>query len=323
MQPALERKWGQTVQGGMGTRITHKAYGENPRRAFAAVQAELKRLEKLLSRFEEGSEISKINRIAGLARVKISRETFSLLHHAQQISRLCGGAFDVTIGPLVKLWNVCHAGHSPKEADILAARALTGFSMLVLDRGNVTAKLTKPGQMIDLGGVGKGYASDRAMEVFARCGIRSAYTNIGGNVSTLGAKPDGSPWQVGIRHPRQAGQMIGAVSVVNKAVVTSGDYERYFVDEAGKRRHHLLDPATGYPAESGLISVTVVSKSAMEADALSTVLFVSGLQKGLKLLRHFPSAQAVLVNDQLGVTITGGLKDCFTPAFGIRAECTP
>ena len=307
----------------MGTRITHKAYGENPRRALAAVQAELKRLEKLLSRFEEGSEISKINRAAGLARVKISRETFSLLHHVHQISRLCGGAFDVTIGPLVQLWNVYHAEHSPKEADILAARALTGFSMLTLDRGNLAVKLKEPGQMIDLGGVGKGYASDRAMEVFARCGIRSAYTNIGGNVSTLGTKPDGSPWQVGIRHPRQAGQMIGAVSVVNKAVITSGDYERFFVDEAGKRRHHLLDPATGYPAESGLISATVVSPSAMEADALSTALFVSGLQKGLKLLRHFPYAQAVLVNDQLDITVTGGLKDCFTPAFGIAAECTP
>ena len=308
---------------GMGTKIMHKAYGENPRRAIAAVQAELKRLERLLSRFDEGSEISKINRAAGIAKVKISRETFNLLHQAKEISRQCNGAFDVTIGPLVKLWNVHHADSSPLQSDIQSAQALTGFPLLLLNRANMTAGLQRPGQMIDLGGVGKGYASDKAMEIYKRSGIRSAFTNIGGNVSTLGAKPDGSPWQVGIRHPRQAGQMIGSISVVNKAVVTSGDYERFFVDEAGKRRHHLLHPATGYPAESGLISVTVISQSAMEADALSTAIFVSGLQKGLRILRHFPSAQAVLVDDHLGVSVTRGLKDCFTPSYGIQTEYKP
>jgi thiamine biosynthesis lipoprotein len=315
--------WAQAVHEGMGTRMMHKAYGRRPRLALYAVQRELKRLERLLSRFDPKSEISGINRAAGLGRIKICHETYALLSKVLEISRLSGGAFDITVGPLVSLWDFKHATCVPEESAIQKALSLVGLSGLKLDEDSLTAALLKPGQMIDLGGVGKGYASDRAMDIFRSRGITSAFTNIGGNVSTLGFKPDGTAWQVGIRHPRQEDRLIGAVGVSDRSVVTSGDYERFFIDRQGVRRHHLLDPLTGYPAESGLVSATVIHESAMMADALSTAVFVSGMEKGLRLLEKIPSAQAVLVDDSLAVHITKGLKDCFEPARGIRADIKP
>ncbi len=313
----------QAIHEGMGTSFMHKAYGRRARRALHAVQREMKRLERLLSRFDRNSEISSINCSAGLKPAKVSSETFELLKKAMEISLLSGGAFDITVGPLVKLWDYKHATCAPEDAAIHKTLELIGFSNLMLEADRMTVGLKMPGQMIDLGGVGKGYASDRAMDVFRRYGVASAFTNIGGNVSTLGLKPDGSMFRVGIRHPRQEDSLIGAVSVLNQSVVTSGDYERYFTDQYGKRRHHLLNPVTGYPAESGLISVTVVHKSAMLADALSTALFVLGSKKGLELLGRFPSAEAVLVEEDLAVHVTKGLKDFFEPARGIRADIRP
>ena len=302
--------------------MMHKAYGRRPHLALPAVKREVKRLERLLSRFEKRSDISVINRMAGLGLARISRETYDLLSKAKEISTLSGGAFDITVGPLIKIWDFKNTKSVPEEAAIQNALSLTGFSSLELNDNNQTARLYSTGQMIDLGGVGKGYASDRAMDIFRSHGITSAFSNIGGNVSTLGCKPDGSLWQVGIRHPRQD-QLIGAVSVNGKSVVTSGDYERYFIDGQGIRRHHLLDPVTGYPAKTGLVSVTVVHESAMLADALSTAIFVSGMEKGLMLLHAIPSAEAVLVDESIAVFITKGLKNCFEPARGIRAEIKP
>lgn len=128
------------------------------------------------------------------------------------------------------------------------------------------------------------------------------------------------PWCVGIQHPRQENRLIGAISVVDKAVVTSGDYQRYFIDSKGKRHHHILDPTTGYPSESGLVSVTIVANSATVADALSTILFVAGIKKGIDLLRNFPETEAILVDTDMLVYVTQGLKDCFQANEDIRAK---
>jgi len=221
------------------------------------------------------------------------------------------GLFDITIGPLVDLWDYKHAFEAPEEARIQQVLPLVNYCDLVLDPEDRTAKLRKSGQTIDLGGIGKGFASDRFIEILKESGIASAFTNIGGNVSTLGNKPDGSPWCVGIRHPRQDGCLLGAVGVTGKAVVTSGDYERYFIDREGKRPHHILNPTTGYPTKSGLISVTIIGDSAMTADALSTIVFVAGMESGLELLAAFPGTEAVLVDHRQRVYITKGLKNCY------------
>lgn len=305
---------------GMGTEISHKAFGRHAEEALQAVMGEARKLESILSCFLPGSEISRVNQSAGVKPAKLSSEPYEVLSRAAELSKICQGAFDVTVGPLVDLWDYKHALKAPEEARIRQVLPLVNHCDLLLDPREKTAELRKAGQSIDLGGIGKGFASDRFMEIFKNHGVASAFTNIGGNVSTLGKKPDGSPWRVGIRHPRQIGRLLGAVSVAGEAVVTSGDYERCFFDREGRRYHHILNPATGYPAESGLISVTVVSGSAMTADALSTAVFVSGIEKGGDYLKKFPEAQAVLVDEELQVYITRGLQRWFQAAAGINAN---
>lgn len=305
---------------GMNTEIAHRIFGEHAQEAAASVQAELARLEQRLSRFISDSEIGRLNRSAGKDPVAISGETYEALCRAIRFAEISQGLFDISVGPLVSLWNYKHASDVPEEAEIRRILPLVDFHDLVLDPGAKTAKLRQPEQSIDLGGMGKGYASDRCIDILRELGVVSAFINIGGNVSALGNKPDGSPWRVGIRHPRQEGRLLGAVEATDKAVVTSGDYERYFVDREGKRRHHILNPATGYPAESGLVSVTVIADHAMTADALSTAIFVAGMDKGLDYLAHFPGVEAVLVDSHQRVFITPGMKACYQSAAGMKAN---
>ncbi|AEY67887.1 FAD:protein FMN transferase [Clostridium sp. BNL1100] len=305
---------------GMNTDITYRVFGQKAELAVADAKAELSRLENKLSRFIPDSEISKINMFAGKGRVKISYETYEVLSFALLLSEISQDLFDITLGPLIDLWDYKHSFHVPEEAKIQSALFKVNFRDLLLNSQDNTASLRKAGQSIDLGGIGKGYASDRFIEILQEHGVSSAFINIGGNVSTLGKKSDGSPWSVGIRHPRRDNCLLGAVKVISKAVVTSGDYERYFIDSTGTRRHHILNPVTGYPAESGLISVTVVNDNAMIADALSTAIFVAGIDKGIEYLEHFPGAEAVLVDNRQQVFITQGLKECYQTAEGIEVN---
>ncbi|MGE5612926.1 MAG: FAD:protein FMN transferase [Bacillota bacterium] len=312
-----DRAAAEAAHSGMGTEMIHKAFGRYPANALRAVKNETERLECMLSRFQPGSDISRINRSAGIKREKISPETCDILSRALKCSAASQGFFDVTVGPLVDLWDYKHASEPPENSRIKAVLPLVDYTGLELDAAAKTAGLKNPGQHIDLGGIGKGFAGDRFMEIFKKYGVASAFSNIGGNVSTLGSKPDGSPWRVGIRHPRLNG-LIGMVEVTGKAVVTSGDYERYFFNKEGRRFHHILNPATGYPAESGLVSVTVVADSAMIADALSTAMFVAGLERGLALREKYPCTEAVLVNTKMQVYVTRGLRNCFRTAGGIH-----
>jgi thiamine biosynthesis lipoprotein len=250
---------GAVTHEGMGTAITHQAHGGRAEEALKAASLEAKRLEGLFSRFREGSDVWRINRAAGGEAVSVSIETLEVLRRAAAFSHLTEGCFDPTVAPLSDAWDFRRAVVPDGEA-IGRARALVDYRDLTLHRMRRTAALKRPGQAIDLGGIAKGFAGDLLMAVFRRHGVRSALSNFGGGVSTLGARPDGTPWRVGIRHPRAEG-LIGAVSVAGGAVVTSGDYERCFFQE-GRRCHHLIDPRTGRPSESGLISVTVVAPSA-------------------------------------------------------------
>jgi FAD:protein FMN transferase len=303
----------------MGTVMTHKAFGLHAEDSLEAVCREVARLEGLLSRFLPESEISRINGSAGIRSEKINREAYAVLSKAVEFSRFFPGCFDVTIGPLVTLWHAAKESLAqPDDASVKRILPLVDYRDLILDRLEMTAGLRKVGQSLDLGGIGKGRAGDKILEVLQRFGISSAYSNLGGNVVTLGAKPDGSPWRIGIQHPRQADRLIGAVSVVGRTVVTSGDYQRQFLDSQGRKHHHILDPRTGYPSESGLVSVSVVAENSMVADALSTILFVAGMEKGLQFLRSFPQAEVILVDTDLQVFITQGLRTCFQADRGIE-----
>lgn len=307
-----DSKYEQSTTFGMGTIITHKIFGEQAGEALKAAKAETLRLEEMLSRFIPESEISRINSSAGIKNQKASIETYEILSSAVEYSKCCQGCFDVTIGPLVTLWTGCKkTSQPPSPSGIDRARCLVDYTSLALDERNYTVGLNQAGQSIDLGGIGKGYAADKILKVLKRYGILSAYTNFGGNVAAIGTKLDGSPWQIGIQHPRLDDELIGVVSIENQSVVTSGDYQRYFIGIDGKRYHHILNPKTGYPSKSGLKSVTLVADSSMAADALSTILFLSGMEEGIQILKDFPGAEAIIIDMNASVYITPGLKDRF------------
>jgi thiamine biosynthesis lipoprotein len=276
-------------------------------------------MEERLSRFLPDSDIGRVNASAGTRSVEVSRETYDLLFKAVQFARAIPGCFDVTIAPLADLWHTAKESSSPPdESSIQKVLSLVNARDLVLDPQGWTAGLRRAGQSVDLGGIAKGLAGDQVLEVLKGSGVSSACSNLGGNVVTLGPKPDGSPWQVGIQHPRQASGLIGSVSVANQTVVTSGDYQRTFADRQGKRHHHILDPKTGYPAQSGLVSVSIVTQASWAADALSTALFVAGMEKGLAFLRDLPQTEAVLVDQDLNVYVTQGLRGRFQAAEGVQ-----
>ena len=304
----------------MNTIISFLVYGKRADRAMKRMKNELYDLEKKLSRFIENSEVSRMNQSAGKAFVAISPETYEILSKAILMSEISEGRFDITVSPMIDLWDYQHFVNIPEERKIRSTLAMVDYRDIILKPKEKKAALRKEGQSIDLGGIGKGYASDQCVRTLQKNGISSAFINIGGNVSTLGNKPDSSPWNVGIRHPRKENSLLGVVKVTNKAVVTSGDYERYFIDAEGNRRHHILNPTTGYPVDAGLISVTVIYDNAIIGDALSTAIFASGAEKGMKYLAHFPGAEAILVDNLQQVYVTQGIQESFKATEGVEVS---
>lgn len=308
----------QATQYAMGTIMTHKVYGNYSEECLSAIYDETIDLENKLSRFIPESEVSRVNQAAGLEFESVSWTTFDLLSQAIQISKQCQDHFDITVGPLVDLWSRSkQTGDPPTPDSVSAVLPLIDCEDLILDPINLTAGLARPGQAVDLGGIGKGLAGDRVISQFMAFGIQSAYSNLGGNVVTLGGKPDGSPWYVGIQHPRNPEMVIGTIAVCDSAVVTSGDYQRSYIHSAEHEFHHILDPKTGFPCKSEYTSVTVVTKSALIADALSTALFVAGSERAPGLLKTFPDVEAVFVDREMKVMITPGLEKQYRPAADI------
>ncbi|NOW05208.1 FAD:protein FMN transferase [Clostridium beijerinckii] len=296
----------------MGTIISQKVYGENAKIAAIEVEYEMKRLEGLMSFFLESSEVSKLNRAAGQYEVELSDEVLFVLNKAKHYSEICKGSFDITIAPLARLWGIFTSSEKiPLEEEINEALKLTGHNYLSINNELKTSKLEKSGQCVDLGAIAKGYAADRAIEIYKQYGVESAFVNLGGNVAVLGNKPNGDLFRVGIQNPLlQRGQCLGAVNAANKTVVTSGDYVRYF-EKDNKKYHHILDPRTGYSAESFLMSTTIVSKQSIAADALSTAIFILGLEDGIKLIDNQEDMEAIFITKDKEIYITKGLKEDF------------
>lgn len=297
----------------MGTIITEKVYGKNALKSSDEVMKRIGQLESMMTINTAGSEIDKLDSMAGKEAVKLSQESIYLLETSKKYSELSGGAFDITVGPLVKAWGIyTDAPRVPEKAEIEALLKLVGYTGISIDKNNMTAKLEKSGQVVDLGAIAKGYAGDEAIKIFKDNGVKSAYINLGGNVVVLGTKPDGKPWKVGVQNPRaENGSYIGILQLADKAVVTSGDYERFF-EKDSVRYHHILDPKTGYPSASDLISTTIIADSSTDADALSTATFVLGLDKGMEIIRSLKGVEAVFITKDKKVYATDGLKDIFT-----------
>lgn len=298
----------------MGTVVTLKAYGPNAQKAVDEGMERIKDLQDKMTISAPGSEIGQLNASAGnSAYVPLSSDSIYVLKTALKYAQLSQGSFDVTIGPLVRSWgNFTQNPQIPSPTEIDRIKKIINYRDLEINEKENTARLKNPGQIVDLGGIAKGYAGDEVIKIFKAYGIESAFINLGGNVVALGGKPDGSPWYVGIQNPRaQDRGCIGVLKIKDKTVVTSGDYERYF-EESGVRYHHILDPKTGYPSQSGLISVTIVTESSIDADALSTAVFVLGLAKGLELVQSLEGVEAVFITGDRQIYITSGLKDSFT-----------
>lgn len=251
--------------------------------------------EEMLSRTVEGSDIWNINHGQGQP-VTVSQETAALIKMALEYSELSGDAFDITLAPYSILWDFQNnPGNVPSAEEIAEAGKHTGLSNLHVDGTSVT--LDDPEGAIDLGGIAKGYIADRVKDLLLSEGVDSALINLGGNVLAVGSKTDGSDWKIGIRKPfADASDLSAIVPVKDQSVVTSGTYERYF-EADGTIYHHILDPATGYPIQNGLQSVTILSDSSADGDALSTTCFVMGLTEGMELVESLDGIEAMFITD--------------------------
>ncbi len=241
--------------------------------------------EQYFSRTIEDSDIYKLNHAAG-APVTVHEETAELIREGIRFGELSDGVFDITIGALTELWDIPNSGKVPAQADIDAALSTVDYRGITIDGTTVT--LENPDAKLDLGGIAKGYAADRMKEYLNAAGVHEGFINLGGNVLTLGEKADGNAYHIGIRTPfGEASDTITSVDVTERSVVTSGRYERYF-EKDGQIYHHILSPQTGYPCDSGLNGVTILSDSSMTGDALSTICFALGKEKGMEFLSSMP-----------------------------------
>ncbi|MFC1657693.1 FAD:protein FMN transferase [Candidatus Moduliflexota bacterium] len=267
---------------------------EEARAAMERAFEEFERIDGVMSGYLPGSEVSKINREAAGGPVDAGSEVLALLGEAIDVSRESGGAFDITVGPLMELYRFDEGGEVPSSEDIGRALASVGHGKIDVDGERGTVAFSEEGVKIDLGGIGKGYAVDRAAAVLAAEGVTNAIIDAGGDLRLLGHRPGKDFWRIGIRHPREPGRFLLSIDLADRAVVTSGDYERFFM-RGDERFHHLLDPSTGLPAR-GCQSVTVIARSTAAADAYATAAFVLGPERGLAYLRALEDVEGIIVD---------------------------
>lgn len=289
----------------MDTIMDLTVYGENED-ALLAAEEEIKRIDALLDRGNEDSEIYKIN---SKKTAEISDETAKLIKTAVEISEKTNGAFDITTAPVTDLWGFYNGNFRvPSESEIQTALGRVGYEKIRLNGNTVSVPESSS---IDLGGIGKGYASDMVISLLKNSGVKSAVISLGGNVQTLGKKPNSQPWKIGIADPSDKSRLLGTLSVADKAVVTSGGYQRYF-EEDGVKYHHIIDPSTGRCSDSNLASVTVIADSATKADGLSTALFVMGLNEAAALWKESGDFEAVFADNSGNIYVTAGIADTFS-----------
>ena len=280
--------------------------------AFEVVYAEFERLEGLMSTWREDSEVSRVNAAAGGSPLPVSREVLDVLLLSRQISEWTGGKFDITFGALSDFWNFNHDG-TDRVPDMDAVRArlpLIAWEDVEIDEAAGTVRLPRSGMSFNLGGIGKGYAVDRAVAILRDAGLGNFLIQAGGDLY-VGGQPKGRPWRLGIQDPRSSGGTPFAVmDLADATFSTSGDYERFFIRD-GRRYHHILDPDLGEPAMASR-SVTIVTSQAVLADALSTGVFIVGPEAGMALIERLDDVEGVIVDADNQLHISSGLVDQLT-----------
>ncbi|CEP66753.1 Thiamine biosynthesis lipoprotein ApbE [Moorella glycerini] len=292
----------------MDTVVSIKAYGENSPHALEQALAFIKKVDALVSRYEPGSDIYRINTMAGKKPVPVDKLTFNLIKEAVAYGDITGGALDVTIGPLVDLWRIPDAAdrHLPSRGEIESRLQLVDYRQVILDSNKTTVFLPREGASLDLGSVAKGFAARGAVTILRREGVQSALVTLGGHVYALGNKPGRKTWQVGIQDPFKQDHIMATLNVTDLAIDTAGGYYRY-KEINGEKLVHIIDPATGMPA-GALASVTVITGDSFKADALATAVYVLGEEKGLALLQKERAAGIIVTRDGRILT-TSNLKE--------------
>lgn len=294
----------------LDTLIQITAYGENADKAIDSAFDRISEIHNKMNVNDENSEVSKINKLAGRGYQRVSGDTLYVIKKGLFYSALSKGRFDITIGPLVKLWGIgTDKARLPEKKEIENVLSLINYKDVIINEDKNEVMLKKENMSIDLGAIAKGYAADEVIRILKENGIKSAVADLGGNIYVLGSKPNGKPWRIGIQDPfKSRGSTFAAIEVKDKTLVTSGNYERFFIKN-GKRYHHILDVKTGYPVENGLVSVTIIGDSSIDCDALSTTVFVLGLQEGMKLIESLKGYDAIFVTQDKKVYVTSGIKN--------------
>ncbi len=299
----------QKTEAIMGTDVTITVVTKSDAEGEAAIEAgmaELRRLDAMMSLYKDTSEVTQVNLAAGKHPVKVSPEVIEVVDDAAEISKLSNGVFDITVGPLVVLWQMrLKEGKVPTDSEIARIKPLVNYRNIVVDRKASTIYLKKAGMIMDFGGM-KGYTADRVAGIFKKRGITNAVIAVAGDIWVLGHRDDGKPWRIGVQHPRQPDKVLTVLDLSDKYVSTSGDYERFVIREK-KRYHHIIDPRTGKPSK-GVISATLVGDKGAFIDPLTKVPFILGPEEGLKIVRRL-GAEAIIVDDQGKVYTTDGIKN--------------
>jgi len=295
-------------------RILDGPKGKAAAAVIDAVFARLRGIEDELTVNRGGSEIDAVNDAAGSpAGVRVSDDALFVVGKALEYARLTDGAFDPSVGPLVKLWGIgTESARVPSRPEIDSALRLVDWRKVTVDRAAKTIRLGERGMRLDLGAIAKGYAADEVKRILADGKVKAAIVDLGGNVYAFGRKPDGSKWKIGVQDPKSSrGDYLGIVEGGEMTVVTSGIYERFF-EEGEKRYHHILDTRTGYPVDNGLVSVTIITGSSVDADGLSTSLFALGRERGMALAATLPGVNVVMIDTGGKVYLSPGASKLFT-----------
>ncbi len=306
----------------MGTFAEVSIYSNDEKTAGMAIEEsldEMERMDRIMSNYKKDSELSRLNKKAAKSPVPCNGELLDVIEQSQYYSELSGGAFDITVSPVVALWGFFREkGHVPPDKEIEKVLPAVSYKNIVVNKSNDTKKpaaisFKNTQTQIDLGAIGKGYAVDKALEIIRKYGISNGCINLGGNIYVLGTPPGKNAWKIGVQHPRNSGEILGYLELKNEATATSGDYERFF-EFNGKRYSHIINPQTGRPV-SGTIATTIVAPTGTEVDALSTSVFVLGHEKGMELIKKIPNAEAMIAYEEkdgkIAIDMTQGFKDKF------------
>lgn len=297
----------------MGTYMEIKAIGRKAPVALEKVFSRLEEIEARMTQNSVDSEIAVINQKAGIEPAAVSADTFLVIEKALQYAELTGGKFDPTIQPIVRLWQIgSPQARVPAPAEITAKLPVVNYQAVELDATNKTVWLTQPGMGLDLGGIAKGYAADEAVAILRAHGIKKALINLGGNLYAVGTNPNNQPWRIGVQDPEdERNQYVIVIEATDETLVTSGAYER-FLEVDGTVYHHILNPETGYPADSDILSVTIVARNSIDADALSTSIYILGHEAGLALINSLNDIETVIIDKEYRVFASPGVRDRLT-----------